>query len=53
MIKESAAPVLEQCKAHDNELGFNVEDGCDCTFTDCKSDTNSFSKTTGGTGFKL
>ena len=53
LIKESAAPVLEQCKAHGNELGFNVEDGCACTFTDCKSDTNSFSKTTGGTGFKL
>jgi len=42
------------CEAYGNKFsGFTVKDGCACTFTDCKSGTNSFSKTTGGKGFKL
>ena len=45
---------FRNCEAYGNNVdGFNVTNGCTCTFTNCKSGTSSFSKTTGGTGFRL
>ncbi len=53
-IHKGGKGTYRACEAYGNKcVGFEVKDGCACTFTDCKSGTNSFSKTTGGTGFSL
>ena len=43
-----------ECEAWVNkDAGFEIEDGCTCSFTDCTSDGKKFTQSSQGKGFKI